>query len=418
MKNPAFAIALSSLALSACAGGIIPNAGMATARDAVSARPVEARPADKAAKPVPGTPVAQLPAATATGDGTTAALLGVVRGPMIAELAIDRADADTAMAAFRTSCPGLLRREDLSGLTQREDWQSACDAVQSWTGDGTSFFAAHMDAVQVGDGKAFATGYYEPEILASRTRGGGYETPIYRRPAELVEVDLGTFSSDLKGRRIRGEVKNGNLVMYADRTAIEEGRLAGRGLEIAWAKDPVEFFFLQIQGSGRLRFDDGTVIRIGYDSQNGHPYTGIGRLMRDRGLVTDASMQGISRYLRDNPEEGRRIMRENRSFVFFREEPRGPLGAMGYTVIAESSVAADPKFVPLGAPIWLSMDRAEPNGLWIAQDVGGAIRGPNRVDTFWGAGDRAVGIAGGMAARGSALLFLPKASVARLIPGS
>jgi membrane-bound lytic murein transglycosylase A len=125
-------------------------------------------------------------------------------------------------------------------------------------------------------------------------------------------------------------------------------------------------------------------------------------------------MQGLARYLRANPEEGRRIMQENKSFVFFREEPRGPLGAMGYTVIAESSVAADPKYIPLGAPIWLSMDRAEPNGLWIAQDTGGAIRGANRVDTFWGAGDRAVAIAGGMAARGSALLFLPKAAVERL----
>jgi membrane-bound lytic murein transglycosylase A len=273
-----------------------------------------------------------------------------------------------------------------------------------------------MDAVQVGDGKAFATGYYEPEILASRTRGNGFETPIYKRPPELIEVDLGTFASDLKGRKIRGQVKGTSFVQYADRTAIEEGALTNRNLEIAYAKDPVEFFFLQIQGSGRLRLPDGSAIRIGYDNQNGHPYTGIGKLMKERGLVTDASMQGLGRYLRANPEEGRKIMRENKSFVFFREEPRGPLGAMGYQVIAESSVAADPKFIPLGAPVWLSMDRAEPNGLWIAQDTGGAIRGANRVDTFWGAGDRAVGIAGGMAARGSALLFLPKASVARLIP--
>ncbi len=401
----------SSLLLSACSGGIIPNGGPTTAGDVVSTQH-----GDKAAKPIPSTPVAQLPPATPVGDGSNAASLGVVRGPLIGELAIARADGDAAMAAFRTSCPGLMRREDLSGLTQNGDWQAACDAVKTWTGDGLSFFAAYMDAVQVGDGKAFATGYYEPEILASRTRQPGYETPIYKRPPELVEVDLGAFASDLKGRKIRGEVKGSNLVMYADRTAIEEGRLAGRGLEIAWAKDPVEFFFLQIQGSGRLRLTDGSVIRIGYDSQNGHPYTGIGRLMKDRGLVTDASMQGLGRYLRANPAEGQKIMRENKSFVFFREEPRGPLGAMGYTVIAESSVAADPKYIPLGAPVWLSMDRAEPNGLWIAQDTGGAIKGANRVDTFWGAGDRAVGIAGGMAARGSALLFLPKASVARLIP--
>lgn len=403
--------AFSALLLSACSGGIIPNGGPTTAGDTVSTQH-----GDTAAKPIPSTPVDRLPPPVATGDGSNAASLGVVRGPLIGELGIERADADAAMASFKTSCPGLLRREDLSGLTQGADWQAACDAVKTWTGDGLSFFATYMDAVQVGDGKAFATGYYEPEILASRTRGNGYETPIYKRPPELVEVDLGAFASDLKGRKIRGEVKGSNFVMYADRTAIEEGKLAGRGLEIAYAKDPVEIFFLQIQGSGRLRFPDGSVARIGYDSQNGHPYTGIGKLMKDRGLVTDASMQGLAKYLRANPDKGREIMRENKSFVFFREEPRGPVGAMGYTVIAESSVAADPKFIPLGAPVWLSMDRAEPNGLWIAQDTGGAIRGANRVDTFWGAGDRAVGIAGGMAARGSALLFLPKASVTRLIP--
>lgn len=410
MKTALLAIA-PALLLSACSGGIIPNGGPTTAGDTISTQH-----GDKAAKPIPSTPVAQLPAATPTGDGSNALSLGVVRGPLIGELGIERADADAAMVSFRTSCPGLVRREDLSGLTQKDEWQAACDAVKTWTGDGLSFFATYMDAVQVGDGKAFATGYYEPEILASRTKAPGFETPIYKRPPELVEVDLGSFASELKGRKIRGEVKSGNLVMYADRTAIEEGKLEGRGLEIAWAKDPVEFFFLQIQGSGRLRLTDGSVIRIGYDSQNGHPYTGIGKLMKDRGLVTDASMQGLGRYLRANPAEGQKIMRENKSFVFFREAPNGPNGAMGYTVIAESSVAADPKYIPLGAPVWLSMDRAEPNGMWIAQDTGGAIRGANRVDTFWGAGDRAVGIAGGMAARGSALLFLPKATVARLIP--
>jgi membrane-bound lytic murein transglycosylase A len=404
-------LTLSALLLSACSGGIIPNGGPATAGNTPAPQS-----AGKAATPIPATPAAPLPTATPTGDGANAASLGVVRGPLIGELNIARKDADDAMVSFRTSCPGLLRREDLSGLTQKEEWQAACDAVKTWTGDGLSFFATYMDAVQVGDGKAFATGYYEPEILASRTRGNGYETPIYKRPAELIEVDLGTFSSDLKGRKIRGQVKGTSLVLFADRTAIENGALANRGLEIAWAKDPAEFFFLQIQGSGRLRLPDGSTLRIGYDNQNGHPYTGIGKLMKDRGLITDGSMQGILRYLRANPEEGRKIMQENKSFVFFREEPRGPLGAMGYQVIAESSVAADPKFIPLGAPVWLSMDRAEPNGLWIAQDTGGAIRGANRVDTFWGAGERAVGIAGGMAARGSALLFLPKATVARLIP--
>jgi membrane-bound lytic murein transglycosylase A len=156
-------------------------------------------------------------------------------------------------------------------------------------------------------------------------------------------------------------------------------------------------------------------MRIGYESQNGRGYTGIGRLMKDRSLITDGSMQGIVTYLRANPEEGRKVMQENKSFVFFRElTGAGPLGAMGYPVVGEASVAVDVRFIPLGAPLWLSMDRAEPNGIWVAQDTGGAIKGANRIDTFWGAGDRARAIAGGMAARGAALIFLPKAAVTRL----
>jgi membrane-bound lytic murein transglycosylase A len=341
--------------------------------------------------------------------------LGVVRGPDIGALPVDGRKAKLAMDSFKTSCRGLVRRTDNSGLTQGSDWVAACDAVKTWTGDAISFFAAHMDAVQVGDGKAFATGYFEPEIAGCRVRRPGCEVPVYKRPVDLIDVDLGQFSDELKGRNIRGKVNGTKFVQYDDRAAIENGSLSGRGLEIAYAADVVDFFFLQIQGSGRLNLPDGTVMRIGYASQNGRGYTGIGRLMKDRGLITDGSMQGIVAYLRANPEEGRRIMQENKSFVFFRElTGAGPLGAMGYPVVGDASIAVDVKFIPLGAPVWLSMDRAEPNGVWIAQDTGGAIKGANRVDTFWGAGDRARAIAGGMSARGAALIFLPKASVARL----
>jgi membrane-bound lytic murein transglycosylase A len=175
-----------------------------------------------------------------------------------------------------------------------------------------------MDAVQVGEGRAFATGYFEPEISGSRARQTGYEVPIYRRPADLVDVDLGQFSDELKGKSIRGKVSGTKLVQYDERAQIVDGSLAGKGLEIGWAADPVEFFFLQIQGSGRLKLPDGGIMRIGYDSQNGRGYTGIGKLMKDRGLITDGSMQGIVKYLRENPEEGKKIMNENKSFVFFR----------------------------------------------------------------------------------------------------
>lgn len=415
MNRAFFPLVAAALLLSACSGGIIPDGGAPTS---ASTRPVPVNTGsggEKPAKPIPSTPDATLPAATPTGDASNAATLGVVRGPLIGGLKVDRRKTDLALAAFKTSCPGLVRRTDLSGLTQGADWVPACDAVKTWTGDAISFFATYMDAVQVGDGKAFATGYFEPEIAGSRSRQPGYEVPIYKRPADLIDVDLGQFNDELKGKSVRGKVQGTKLVLYDDRAQIENGSLSGKGLELAWAADPVDIFFLQIQGSGRLRLPDGGVMRIGYDSQNGRAYTGIGKLMKDRGLITDGSMQGIVNYLRANSDEGRRIMQENKSFVFFKElTGAGPNGAMGYPVVGEASVAADPKYIPLGAPVWLSMDRAEPNGLWVAQDTGGAIRGANRVDTFWGAGDRAKAIAGGMSARGSALIFLPKAAVTRL----
>ena len=400
MKRALFTLSLSVLTLSACASGVAPPAGPASLSGAtVAASSV----ADNTAAPVP------------TRDVTTAAGLGVLRGPQIATLQVDAGKTALAMESFRTSCPGLVRRTDNSGLTQGSDWIAACDAVKTWSGDALTFFATHMDAVQVGTGKAFATGYFEPEIAGCRAPQAGCDVPVYKRPPDLIDVDLGQFSDELKGRTIRGKVNGTKFVQYDDRAAIENGSLSGRGLEIAYAADAVEFFFLQIQGSGRLKLPDGNVMRIGYDSQNGRGYTGIGRLMRDRGLITDASMQGIVAFLRANPEEGRKIMQENKSYIFFRElTGAGPLGAMGYPVVGEASIAVDVKFIPLGAPVWLSMDRAEPNGIWIAQDTGGAIKGPNRIDTFWGAGDRAREIAGGMAARGAALVFLPKSAVARL----
>ena len=409
MKHALLTLVLTASMLSACASGVIPRGGPA------SSRPAPVPVAERAAQPIPSTAQAPLTAAVASGDGTTAAMLGVVRGPQIGTLKVDARQANLALASFRTSCPGLLRRSDTSGLSLNAEWQQACDAVKTWTGNAVSFFAMYLDAVQVGDGKAFATGYYEPEIAGCRTKRPGCEVPIYKRPANLIDVDLGQFSDDLKGKNVRGKVSGQKFVQYDDRAAIENGSLNGRRLEIAYAADVVEFFFLQIQGSGRLKLPDGSVIRIGYETQNGRGYTGIGRIMKERGLVTDTSMQGLVAWLRANPEEGRKIMQENKSFVFFRElTGAGPLGAMGYPVVGEASAAVDIKFVPLGAPLWLSMDRAEPNGIWIAQDTGGAIKGANRIDTFWGAGDRARALAGGMSARGSALIFLPKATVTRL----
>ena len=363
---------------------------------------------------------------TTTGNAMSA---GVMPGPAVASLGVTQDQAARALAAFRTSCPGLVRRNDPSGLTRGSDWESACATART-TDDGNAqhFFATQFSAVQVANGQSMATGYYEPQIEGCRTRTERCQVPIYGMPADLVEVDVtqppagmvvdtSLFPPVGSNNRLRGRLEGNRLVPYPDRSAIEQGALQGRGLEIAWAADPVELFFLQIQGSGQLHLPDGGVMRIGYAGQNGHTYVGIGKLLRDRGVLQpgEASMQGLMTYLRRQPDGGASVMRENPSWVFFRElRDTGPLGAMGYPVVRQASVAADPQFVPLGAPVFLSMDHPEASGLWVAQDTGGAIKGSNRFDTFWGAGEDARRIAGGLSARGSAYVLLPRAAAARI----
>ena len=398
------AVVLLALLLAACGGGQVERP-----------RRLDDRPAP-VRRPVAATPIAPVAAATAPG-AATALGAGIVAGPPISTLPIGERDAAAALVAFRASCPSLQRRADTSGLTRGADWQRACAAAATTAPQNArAFFAAEFEAVQVGDGKAFATGYYEPEIAGSRERRPGYEVPVYARPDDLVDVDLGLFSDTLKGRKIRGKVAGRSFVPYDDRTMIEQGSLSGRARVIAWAADAAALFFLQVQGSGRLRLPDGSVMRIGYDSQNGRDYTGIGALMKSRGLLGpgQSSMQGIVQWLHDHPAEGRAIMRENRSFVFFREQTGAPQGALGIAVTGGVSAAADPRYVPLGAPVLLSMDRVDASRLWVVQDTGGAIKGANRIDTFWGAGAEAEAIAGGMAARGTAFLLLPLGTLERL----
>ena len=363
-----------------------------------------------------------------TGPGPTpppaanALSAGVRAGPDIGDLRMDARDAAAALASFKESCRPLMARTDGSGLTQRADWSRACNAAATWpTGSARAFFTGYFETARIGDGAAYVTGYYEPEIAGVRQRRPGYDVPIYGMPADLIRARPGDAPANKDGKQPLGRYnESGRFVPYFDRAAIEDGALANKGLEIAWAADPVEVFFLQVQGSGRLRTPDGDVIRIGYAGQNGHAYTGIGGVMRQRGLIGggpgqySGSMQGIMQYIADNPAAGRALMRENRSWVFFRElTGDGPLGAMGIPVRAHASVAADPLFTPLGAPVWLTVDRKDVNGLWIAQDTGGAIKGANRFDSFWGAGDKARTTAGGMSARGDALLFLPKGTLQR-----
>ena len=391
-------VVVAAFGLSACADVIVPrSAAQVSSPETVAIKPVSAQ---------------------AATTGVTAAASGVLAGPDISTLAITEDVAARALVSFKLSCPAVRRRNDLSGLTRNEDWTRVCDAANGIGPENAkSFFVEQFETVQVGNGAAFATGYYEPELAGSRTKSAAYPVPIYKRPPELVEIDLGTFNDGLKGRRLSGRLAGGTIVPFADRGEIEDGALAGRGLELAWAADPVEYFFLQVQGSGRLKLPDGSVMRLMYAGQNGRTYRSIGAYMREQNMLQPGqyTMQGMKAYFAANPERAQQIMRENKSFVFFAERiGDGPLGALGVVVKARASVATDPMFTPLGAPVFLAMDRAEASGLWVAQDIGGAIKGANRFDTFWGAGDEAARIAGGMSARGTAFLLLPKGTLARL----
>ncbi len=319
-----------------------------------------------------------------------------------------------ALGAFRASCPAVTSRNDTSGLTKGADWQALCSQAASLDPSfAPGFFYYDFDWVKVADGRAFATGYYEPEIQGSHTPQPGY-VPIYGIPSDLVRC------TRPDGTTGRGRIDaTGTCVPYFSRAEIDQGALAGRGLELGWAKDPVELFFAEIQGSALVRFDDGTTLQIGYAGQNGRDYVAIGRLLRERGILPPggANMEAIKDWIRANPEQGRELMLENLSYVFFRPIPgNSPLGALNVPITDRTTVAADPNFVPLGAPIFLhDADRKEVDGLWVAQDVGGAIKGPNRFDTYWGAGAQAAAIAGGMSANGEALILVPKGTAAHAL---
>ena len=342
--------------------------------------------------------------------------------PIVPAASTQADGADLALAAFRRSCPALLSRDDRSGLTTAADWQAVCAAATTAT-DASAFFASEFTAVAIGTppGAGFTTGYFEPEIAGSRTPAAGFAVPLYRRPADLIEVDLGDFAADLKGRKLRGKIEGSSLKPYPTRRQIMAGALAGKGLELAWAADPYEAFFLEIQGSGRLRLPDGSIMRIGYDSLNGRDYVAIGKVLRDKGELPKGgvSMESIIAWLRANPAKAPDVLAANPSVVFFREiTGDGPIGALGVPVTPRVSVAADPAFIPLGAPVRvitrLSGDRPLA-ALMVAQDTGGAIKGANRIDLFMGAGDQARADAGAQQASADIAILLPRAAAARLL---
>lgn len=317
-------------------------------------------------------------------------------------------DPSAALAAFLRSC--------------RRMKGPACQAAEQ-AGSARAFFEAHFQpyAVSAGsDPEGLFTGYYEPLLQGSRERSDRYRVPLYVRPPELVMVDLGDFREELKGQRIAGKVEEGELVPYPDRKAIEEGAIAGRDLELVWVDDPVDAFFLQIQGSGRVRLDDGSEMRVGYAAQNGHPYFAIGKDLVERGALSkeEVSMQSIRGWLEENPDLADDVMARNASYVFFEElKGEGPLGAQGVPLTPGRSLAVDLKHWQLGVPIWLDTEAPSPREgepdrplrrLMIAQDTGGAIRGVVRGDVFWGHGDEAAEVAGRMKHPGRMWVLLPR----------
>jgi membrane-bound lytic murein transglycosylase A len=354
-------------------------------------------------------------------------------------------DQSMALAAFRGSCAVFERmpptrplgRDGLEGMAG--DWQAACAEaarVPVSPGPARAFFERTFAPALVLDGRddhGLFTGYYEPELHGSRVRTARYQVPLLAPPTDLVSVDLGDFLPEMRGRRIAGRVFGGKLVPYPERAAIEAGALGGRSRPILWVDDPVEAFFLHIQGSGRIVLRDGTTVRVGYAAKNGQPYTAIGRVLVKSGALAkdDVSLQSIAQWLRAHPDEAAAIMDENRSYVFFRvldtgDAELGPPGSQGVPLTPGRSLAVDPAFHALGVPVWLDtvLPDPKPGGddrrlrrLVIAQDTGGAITGAVRGDMFWGFGPDAEAIAGRMKSRGRMIVLLPRPVLARLTLG-
>ena len=445
------------LGLSACTAppAVHTDAGARTAGPSSAAQPPSAQPTPGALPagqtpgsnaPVAGTGSATTPTAPTSGaapatnpspsaplpaaGGRNTADARVALTPALTPVAFKElegwADDDIAQAwpAFLAGC---------TTLRNRPEWRAVCDDAQRvdvksrWAM--RKFFVDRFQPYRVravdGPAQGLMTGYYEPVLRASRTRKGEYQVPLYGPPDDLITLDLASFVPDAQtNQRLRGRVVTGadgkrSFVPYYSRTELTTGAgtasLAGK--EIAWVTDPIEAFFLQVQGSGRLQFDDGNWARIGYADTNGQPYRSIGRWLIERGELRaeDASMQSIQAWARAHPDRINELLAQNPSFVFFREAPasdRGPLGSLGITLTPERSIAVDPRYIPMGAPVWLAstlpMSSQPLRKLVFAQDTGGAIVGAVRADLYWGAGEHAGELAGRTKQRLDLWVLLPK----------
>lgn len=308
--------------------------------------------------------------------------------------------------------------------------KNACQAAQPLTvanpAQARAFFEAYftpyrivrVESPRLSSDTGLITGYYEPLLRGSRKASSTFATALYAPPDDMLTVELGDVYPELKGKRVRGRLQGRKVVPYFDRAALQN-HASLKGKELVWVDSAVDAFFLEVQGSGRVQLGDGTTLRLAYADQNGHPYRSIGRYLVDRGELTleEASGPTIRRWIEAHPARLREVLNANPSVVFFREEriddpSQGPKGSLGVPLTAGRSVAVDPAFIPLGAPLFLSttvpVSAAPLQRLVMAQDTGGAIRGPVRADLFWGFGASAGESAGLMKQQGQLWLLWPK----------
>ena len=321
------------------------------------------------------------------------------------------------LRAFAAGCARLAPASPL---------RSACEAARALpAGDEAAargFIEGRFEAWAIaaaGNDQGTVTGYYEPVLAGSRTRSERFRFPVYGVPADLVAVDLDGVQPELKGLRLRGRIEGTRLVPYWTRAQIEAMN-PFRAPVLAWVEDPVELFFLQIQGAGQVELESGGRLRLAYGDQNGHPYRSMGRYLVERREMTldQASMQGIKAWAAANPRKLREALDANPSYVFFRESTgsadpgEGPIGTLGVPLTAAYSIAVDPRNVPLGAPVFLAttfpLSTQPLERLVAAQDTGGAIRGAVRADFFWGSGGEAGALAGRMRQQGRLWILWPK----------
>lgn len=334
-----------------------------------------------------------------------------------------------ALRAFLLSCKKIRAMDPQASMPstniggKAQDWQTLCQkASQIDDGDdfaANAFFESSFTPYRLSKmrDEALFTGYYEISLRGSKKKHGPYQYPIYAIPPNLTTITPGQHGLGQNETPASGVLINGELRPYYSRAEINAGILKNKKLEIAWVDDPIRLFFLHIQGVGTIFLDDGDKMRIGFAAKNGHPYTAIGKVLEERGEIKreDISAPNIMQWLYNHPNQSLEVMNQNQSYIFFRKTTTtGPIGGQGVAVTPERSVAIDPKYIPYGTPVWIETaiplkNKMQPyNRLMVAQDTGSAIRGPNRVDIFFGSGQEAEFVAGNLKSRGNLIILLPK----------